>query len=95
MAERGIVGALPWTAAFVLAMVSAVRALRVRHRPTVRGLAFGAAMGLLAFAIHGLVDFNAQIPANGATAWVLMAIAMATLGLPARTSRRHHPLPLE
>ena len=82
LAERGIVGALPWVAVFVLALGAGALAVRRRHDPRLRGIGLGAAMGLLAHALHGFADFNAQIPANAAACWALFALAVGALRLP-------------
>jgi O-antigen ligase len=88
LAERGVVGALPVLLALGLAWIAAVRAVRLRHDPRLRGIGLGCAIGMLAFALHGLVDFNAQIPANAATLWVVAALAAATRWLPERAHPR-------
>lgn len=82
LAERGVLGALPYLATLLLALHAAVLALQRRRDPRLRGIALGSAMGLLAFALHGLADFNAQIPANLATVHVLMALALSARYLP-------------
>lgn len=82
LAERGLVGALPWIALFVGALAAGVLAVRRRRDPLLRGIGLGAAMGLLAHGLHGFVDFNGQIPANGAACWALFALANAAWRLP-------------
>jgi O-antigen ligase len=77
LAERGVVGTLPLVALFVLAIGAGMATVRARRDPRLRGIGLGAALGLLAHAVHGFADFNAQIPANAAAAWALMALALA------------------
>lgn len=82
LAERGLLGGLPWMALFAGALVAGALAVRRRRDPLLRGIGLGAAMGLLAHGLHGFVDFNAQIPANAAACWALFALAVAALRLP-------------
>lgn len=77
LAERGLSGTLPLVALFVLAVGAGLGAVRARRDPRLRGVGLGAAIGLLAHAVHGFADFNAQIPANAAAAWALVALALA------------------
>ncbi|MNC46784.1 hypothetical protein D3C75_958140 [compost metagenome] len=63
--------------AFVLlALWRALQALWRRESLYRSGVGFGAAVGIIAIAIHSLTDFNLQIPANAATLVVLCAIAV-------------------
>lgn len=82
LAERGLLGALPLAALLALAVAAGIGTVRARHDPRLRAVGLGAALGLVAHALHGLVDFNAQIPANAATAWALLALALAARRLP-------------
>lgn len=82
LAERGVVGTLPLVALFVLAIGTGMAAVRARRDPRLRGIGLGAALGLLAHAVHGFADFNAQIPANAAAAWALVALALAARAQP-------------
>ena len=65
----------------VLSLGAALRAQRLRHDPLMRGIGFGAGMGLVALLIHSTVDFNLQIPANAALFVVLMALGWISLHL--------------
>ncbi|MNN82925.1 hypothetical protein D3C81_1999170 [compost metagenome] len=60
----------------LLALWRALQALWRRESLYCSGVGFGAAMGIIAIAIHSLTDFNLQIPANAATLVVLCAIAV-------------------
>ena len=95
LATRGAIGALLWTGALSMALFAAIASMRRRHDPWLRGLGFGAAMGLLALSIHALVDFNLQIPANTAYFHALMGIglgaAYAAEGRSKRSSKRPEP----
>jgi O-antigen ligase len=68
--DGGVVGAL--LVLSLLAVVFRGALARARHSPADLGL-LGA---LLGFALHGLVDFNGQIPANAATWIALAALAL-------------------
>jgi O-antigen ligase len=91
LAERGVVGLVLWAGLVGVAGAAAARALRRRRDPRLKGLAFGAAMGVLAMAVHALADFNWQIPANAASYSVLMALAIACLVVDGRGAKRGPP----
>jgi hypothetical protein len=74
--EYGLLGCLPLLAFVLLALWRALQALWRRESLYRNGVGFGAAMGILALAIHSVTDFNLQIPANAATLVVLCAIAV-------------------
>ena len=65
----------------LLSLAAALRAQRQRRDPLLRGLGFGAGMGLVALLIHSWVDFSLQIPANTALFMVLMALGWVSLHL--------------
>jgi O-antigen ligase len=71
LTDGGLVGFALVVALVALALRAALA--RARHAPLDLGL-FGA---LLGFALHELVDFGGQIPANAATAAALAAAAVA------------------
>lgn len=79
--DGGLVGAV--LVAGLLAVVFRGALARAARSPLDLGI-FGA---LLGFALHGLVDFNGQIPANAATGIALAALAVAPLRDPS------HPAP--
>lgn len=74
--EFGIVGSAPLALFAALALWHALRALWRRDSAFCSGVGFGAAMGIIALAVHSATDFNLQIPANAATFVVLCAIAV-------------------
>ncbi len=74
--EYGLLGCLPLLAFVLLALWRALQALWRRESLYCSGVGFGAAMGIIAIAIHSLTDFNLQIPANAAALVVLCAIAV-------------------
>lgn len=64
------------------ALWKAVRVLATRRSRLPRGMAFGAAMSIVALLIHSTVDFNLQIPANALTMVVILAMAWISAELP-------------
>jgi O-antigen ligase len=80
--DGGLVGLA--LVAGLVGLVSRAALARARRSPVELGL-FGALLGL---ALHEIVDFNGQIPANAATG---IALAAAALVPPAR--ERGHPRP--
>ena len=71
----------------LLALWHGFQAMRQRKNPLMIGIGFGSFMGILAILIHSTVDFNLQIPANGAYFVVLMALAVHARYLPSKRSR--------
>lgn len=74
--EYGLLGCLPLLAFVLLALWRALQALWRPESLYRSGVGFGAAVGIIAIAIHSMTDFNLQIPANAATLVVLCAIAV-------------------
>jgi hypothetical protein len=73
--EWGMFGFLPMAAVVIWSLTTSISALRERHDPFLRGIAFAALMGLTALLIHSFVDFNLQIPANASLFVILLALA--------------------
>ena len=78
-AEVGMVGLSLLGMMVLMSFLAAVRAQFVRSDPLMRGMSFGAMMGILALMIHSFVDFNLQIPANALTFMLLLAFAWIAL----------------
>ncbi|MCX7175715.1 MAG: O-antigen ligase family protein [Proteobacteria bacterium] len=55
-----------------------------RHSSLPRGIAFGVTMAIVAMAIHSMVDFNLQIPANALTLVLILAMGWIAADLPSR-----------
>lgn len=71
--------------------LTAARAIQVlwqRRSSLPRGIAFGVLMAIVALAIHSLVDFNLQIPANALTFVVILAMGWVAADLPRSNRRR-------
>ena len=73
--EYGVVGLVPLIGFVLLALWHALRAMAAHQSLYRSGLATGVMMGLVALLIHGVTDFNLQIPANAALFVVLAALA--------------------
>ncbi|MBF0623467.1 MAG: O-antigen ligase family protein [Magnetococcales bacterium] len=59
-----------------------VRRYLKRRDPFARGILFASLAGTMALLIHGLVDFNFQIPSNALYFWVLLAMGLQAAVLP-------------
>ena len=81
LAETGVIGIALMGLFSLSALACAVLALARRRDPLLRGVAFGAVMGIVALGIHSTVDFNLQIPANAFIFMVLLALAWLSLYL--------------
>ncbi len=75
ISELGVPAFAMLAAAFGLALAQAISAARKIEGPAMT-LAGGAATGILAFALHGLADFNFAVPANMFLWLVLVAIVL-------------------
>ncbi len=74
LSERGLLGFTPLALVVIMTFGVALSALKKRNNPLMRGCAFGCLMSMLAMAIHTTVDFNLQMPANGATFMLVLAL---------------------
>ena len=84
LADTGVVGLSLLGLMVLLSFFAALTALRRRHDPLMRGMAFASVMGIIALLIHSTVDFNLQIPANAATFMVILALGWIALNLDKR-----------
>jgi O-antigen ligase len=92
LAEYGLIGAFIVVSLLALGYKNAFAALRKRTDKLSIGVAFSVIFGLSSLLIHGIADFNFQIPANAATFSVLLALGwISRYGLRDVTSpsRRH------
>lgn len=84
MIETGVVG-MTLLAMLVLATVlHSVRVIFNRHDRLRTGIALASLMAMLSIAIHSMVDFNLQIPANAATLVIVMAMVNSCSANPRR-----------
>ena len=95
LAETGVVGLLLCAAVVLGALWQALRAMRVRRDPLMRGTAFGVSMAICWLLIHSSVDFNLQMPATSFTATVMLALAWvaASLGRESAPATRRSQVP--
>jgi O-antigen ligase len=76
LTEQGIIGFSLLAAGMILLFVRVVRAFVRRHDPLMRGALFATIAGCVSLMVHGLVDFNLQIPANASYFFVLLGIGV-------------------
>ena len=79
LVETGVIGFTLLGTIVVLSLLAALRAQHLRGDPLMRGLSFGAIMGITAMLIHSWVDFNLQIPSNAMTFMYVLAFAWISL----------------
>ena len=79
LVETGVLGLLLVGMIVLLSLVAALRAQYLRGDPLMRGLSFGAIMGITAMLIHSSVDFNLQIPSNAMTFIYVLGLAWISL----------------
>ncbi|OAD23674.1 O-antigen polymerase, partial [Candidatus Thiomargarita nelsonii] len=89
--ETGIIGLLLLGIAVLLTIGVVLDAQYRRHDSLNRGIAFAATMAITALLIHSTVDFNLQIPANGATFMLILALAWVARYLPRKTTHDSKP----
>ena len=81
LTDTGAIGAALLGLLVLASFVSAILAQARRRDPFLRGIAFGAVMGVIAIGIHSTVDFNLQIPANAFIFMILLALGWISLHL--------------
>jgi O-antigen ligase len=79
--EQGVVGFSFLALGVTFVLLSLTRAYGRRRDPLVRGTLFAAIAGSASFMVHGLVDFNFQIPANACYFFVLLGLGTVATGL--------------
>ncbi len=84
-ANTGLLGLGLLLALCAAAFWRAVRALGDDNPALARGMAAGVVMAITSLALHSIVDFNLQIPANALTFTTVLALAWC---LPVRSRRR-------
>ncbi len=89
LVETGTVGFLTMLWFLYLVYRTAIIRLRTRAESADATLAAVAIVGITGILIHGLVDFNLQIPANAAWFFVLCALATLKLTSPAQGTHNH------
>ncbi|MBF0367830.1 MAG: O-antigen ligase family protein [Magnetococcales bacterium] len=88
LSERGVVGYGLIMAGALICWVMIVRAYLVRKDPFARGLLFASLTATGSLSLHGLTDFNFQIPANAFYFMVLLALGMRGMDVPPPIRKR-------
>jgi O-antigen ligase len=81
LSEQGFIGFSLLAMGVLLILRSLMRALGRRRDPLVRGTLFAAIAGSVSLMVHGLVDFNFQIPANAGYFFVLLGLGTVASSL--------------
>lgn len=88
LAEQGIVGFAILGTAITLLLITLIRAYTSRRDPLAHTTLFAVLTASLALLIHGLLDFNFQIPANSGYFYVIIAMGVVAKHLPRRKPRK-------
>lgn len=90
-AELGLIGCLPLVLVTVTSLAVALRCMKLKHHPVLKGAGFASTMGIISVMIHSFVDFNLQIPANAIYFVSLLALPWASWSL----ARKQHEYRLQ
>ncbi|NOY17035.1 MAG: O-antigen ligase family protein [Gammaproteobacteria bacterium] len=82
MSDTGWTGLLLLAAIVLITFAAAIRAMRKRRHPLMRGMAFSSVMGIISLMIHSTTDFNFRIPSNAALFMVILALGWIALSMP-------------
>ena len=74
LSELGLAGFIPWCAFFVLFLIFTAAAWFRRRNAFSVSIGAGGLVGVLAFLIHSMADFNLQIPANATLLFLVMGL---------------------
>ncbi|MBF0308912.1 MAG: O-antigen ligase family protein [Magnetococcales bacterium] len=92
LADFGVVGFSLLALATGICWWIMLRSYLKRRDPLARGLLFASLSGTLSLALHGLYDFNLQIPSNAFYFVVLLAMGLQAGQLPHQSRRKGKPL---
>ncbi|MFT5448862.1 MAG: putative inorganic carbon (HCO3(-)) transporter [Gammaproteobacteria bacterium] len=81
-AEGGVIGLSLFLGGLGVAMLRTVRLARQRQGRASRALSAGCVAACLSLLVHGLVDFNLQIPANATLFVFILAMGLAAATVP-------------
>ncbi len=87
LSEQGLVGTLILSVAFFLIIKTLLRSYHAKKHQLLRGMIFGSLISMMAFMIHGLVDFNFRIPANAAYFYIIAALGLVSTTLSRKIGR--------
>jgi O-antigen ligase len=82
LTDTGWVGLSILGAVIIITFLIALRAMRQRNHPLMRGMAFSSAMGIISLMIHSTTDFNFRIPSNAMLFMVILAFAYIASAMP-------------
>lgn len=88
LSEQGVIGFSLLALGVALIFVRMVQAFRIRRDPLMRGALFASIAGCVSLTVHGLVDFNLQIPANAGYFFVLLGIGSIASTMNGRRAAR-------
>jgi len=77
----GVIGAGFLAGLLILVLAKIRRTLQLRQSAMPKGVALGCLMAILSLAIHSLVDFNLQLPANALTLVMILAMGWASFSV--------------
>jgi O-antigen ligase len=81
LSELGIIGMGLLLGGMVLFLVACSRKWREQGNPSMRGFCFGGFVSVLALSLHGLTDFNLQIPSNILLFSVVLSLTYAAVSV--------------
>lgn len=87
MSDTGWIGILLLAAIVIISFMAAIRAMKQRRHPLMRGMGFTSVMGIISLMIHSTTDFNFHIPANAALFMVILALAWIAFAMPVERNR--------
>jgi putative inorganic carbon (HCO3(-)) transporter len=95
LSEQGAIGFVLVGGAICIILFKIVRGFLRRRDPLMRGALFFSLCGATSLLVHGMVDFNLQIPANAALFFVLLGVGVvaADLNRGGRTRGREYGKP--
>ncbi|MBF0177092.1 MAG: O-antigen ligase family protein [Magnetococcales bacterium] len=82
LATQGVIGFSLFGTSLAASWLAMIRRYLRRRDPFARGVLFAALAGSFSLSIHGLVDFNLQIPANACYFWILIAMGLQASVVP-------------
>ncbi len=90
MSDTGWTGILLLAVIVIITFAAAIRAMRKRRHPLMRGMAFSSVMGIISLMIHSTTDFNFRIPANAALFMVILALGWIAFAMPVEKEKVKH-----
>ena len=88
MSDTGWIGILLLAAIVIITFAAAIRAMRKRRHPLMRGMAFSSVMGIISLMIHSTTDFNFHVPANAGLFMVILALGWIAFAMPVERQGR-------